>query len=1364
MVAALVTAVGLSTLAGSSIAQSCGGGAAADGSSTGCDPAYRDQEIRCGADNQYGTHAPCSKDPMPAKSTALRTFKDFSPYLWAVARNQDGTIYNGTYARGTVGDPTQNTTLTGEDANNPENQQRVSPQNACVNQIEVKSGLSAREQAVVERVRLDNCSNQYILHAAADPEYRSDALQLSGENPEDPAARISLKTHCQPLRTTYDSTQEYSPADYLKAAWTKLLVNPSYRKTPGAAKEPHLPNGVTLQNTNSDKLKMPERFPENLSQLGATQEGGATNYEAIYDPSHPFSPRWDFKGNERGMYSPMTAVYSNDLRNAVYCAGNRGDSSSSQGDNKVYKVDVLEFRRKKFEEGMVKNRIGYNTACFLDRFTYTGPIAMVAATSYCYQVLNPSTAQRIPCWQCFGLTGRVGKSIGEQLRSAVSPSSLAALGAQSLGLSSVSGQSLANLGLQSLGQSGLQGLGAQGLQALGTSGLQQLGVQQLQSLGIQQYTGMLNSRLNSITDGNLTALPSNLTSMGGIQGLSGALNNPLSNISSAIPGGVALPGGTTLPGGVGTGGQSLSLPQLVQNIGGVPSQLMGVSNQVGTTAQQLGSANTTLVGATGSLSGVATTLNRIPGQSTGAITGQLASVGSTLSGVTTTLSGISSGNRSMVSQITSVNSTLQSLGVPTGSATSQLGQLVQLSNSTSQLGNIAGGLGGLSGGLGGVSTTLSQTTGQLQNISGQLGSQVGQIVGPVNSQLAELKGQMGEQLAGVNSQLSQVTGALSGQIGGAISGVNTALGDIQGQIGGMMGEVNGAIGGVMSEINGAIGGVTSEINGAISGVTSEINSAISGVTSEINGMVSEISGQINSAISGVMDQVNGAISSVTDSISQSISGITDSISGAMGDALGGAMGDALGGLGGVSGPPDPPCTTRYDGEDMEMKGDFLPGLLNGFQMKAHCTISPTDTPTPASTLCKDLRRPLTVINVLKMRYHNPQDKEHDELPNGAPKGYAFKDYFEDHMPYPRLLDTGRSIQKNPSTDQDPMDTTGQYTTIVGVGREAVPSSQGQQGGASTGATPSTGGAGGSQQNDRSKDERCLYDGWGGSASGGGISVEESDPVTSWTGLKLYQARTLREARINCVGKYEKVFKPRSTEGQILNRMGGEITRIRSCTRGEGGAMSCSYYGDNQSVPQGAIVQYDNLTIPLSWRGYVSDPDTSRRFPNGAGTRSGLDNAQCGDIIVMPNGDSTGSAGKAGLPKLALVVSINLPGRASCDSSASSSSSSSSTSRDNYSVVVEEADAGKWPDVCGGTEVAGGLQRRTLYKPGHFPSDGERELRRIKWDTHGCEDPGLIACEFSQWSSAKLYRPGDDVRSGGDGSASPTTGGGGTPTP
>lgn len=470
----------------------------------------------------------------------------------------------------------------------------------------------------------------------------------------------------------------------------------------------------------------------------------------------------------------------------------------------------------------------------------------------------------------------------------------------------------------------------------------------------------------------------------------------------------------------------------------------------------------------------------------------------------------------------------------------------------------------------------------------------------------------------------------------------------------------------------------------------------------------------------------------------------------------------------------PPCATGYatnNGKDLKVKG-HLPGALNGFSSIASCEVAnghKKDEEIPK--LCRDLRAPYTPLNKLKMRYHNPKgDKDNDVLPEGTPEGTRFCEYFSDHMPYPRLWDVGTSIQKTqPSdmTDQKPTDYLGQWTAIVGVGREAEPTGSSSSGGngSSSGSSGSSGSSSGGGDDEKHKDERCLLGGWGESTDVGGAHVSVPDALSSWTELKLYQTRTDREEHLSCIGRYEKVFKPGSTEGLALLGTGAEFTSavIADCPKdsaqpctwktvkdlqnenggSSGGGSSSSSGGNNDNK---TMTNYKFEGVANGWRGYLSAKQSDQQFPKlggGGSTQSGLDNAECGDIVMLPKG-ADGDDAHPGLPKVGIISGVNLPNKASCKST----QASNCASQKNCYVDVIEYDNGKFPDICGTTDHWKERKTVRFYKAGMLPADAKNEAQRIGWTTK-CDDTKLSPCEMDKWDDLKLYRIKDDKRNGSD---------------
>lgn len=497
---------------------------------------------------------------------------------------------------------------------------------------------------------------------------------------------------------------------------------------------------------------------------------------------------------------------------------------------------------------------------------------------------------------------------------------------------------------------------------------------------------------------------------------------------------------------------------------------------------------------------------------------------------------------------------------------------------------------------------------------------------------------------------------------------------------------------------------------------------------------------------------------------------------------------------GLSGQVDdesqhPPCTTNYLGKDLKMKDPQRPaaGGFNNFSLQAQCNyfMQGRNAKYDMKTVCRNLRKPYTQLNKLKMRYHNPEDPNDPNGDNvvlkaneglgsdGAVEGMRFREYFGNHMPYPRLWDIGASLQKDyvvNANDQPPTDTTGQYSTVVGVGREASPA---------VASNPAPADADGLKPADKYTDQRCKTAGWSNihvnisgintyappMVSFAGTSVTLPDPMTSWTELKLYQTNTMRTVGMSCLGRYEKVFKPGSAENLILMATGAEWSRlnIQECTRKpDGTTKNCTnmslkdYIAAGKPADTSATVYMKEFLPslwPNSWRGYIAtgglDPTNENRFPNFSGPGwanlmanlaliPSLDLAEPGDIILMPFGPSNNPL-SPGLSKLALVIETRLPNATDCDN------------QKNCYIKVLEPDNGKFPDICGTTDTWGEMKARYYYKPGHLPPQAQSFYTAAPPDglgwTTSCEDTKLAHCEAPDWSTMVLYRIRNDVRKG-----------------
>ncbi|MFM9889374.1 MAG: hypothetical protein ACKVOE_01830 [Rickettsiales bacterium] len=1393
-----------------------------------CDMRYRETVVTC---DTFGTTPPCPKKPMPMKETPRKSFiKDYSPYLYIYATDPDdkAKAYTGPFYRGTPGDSGQTFQIFGAGGSG----KNLAP---CVREIKAPGGaskLSPEDQAKLMRLQLDNCANQYILHAAIYPqqkEQKEETRLFSMEDPKDPTKKVNLETHCQPLRLAKDTTQEYLASTYLEVAWKKLLTDPGYRKDKENPVEPHLPDGIKLENTSNANVKLPTPFPQvKLSQIGTVE------YEEINDPTHPFSPRWDFKWNERDHYSPKTQPYGGDPKNAVFCAGDQ--------DKNIAKVDILSFREERLKfDNKLNDRINFNKNCKANSGLQKNPCCKITPNGPF--VVN-WTCEVLPCATCYGMTEknpvcktdylstpdrnsvkvpylavhpflRAASQVGDLANGLKSLSSLPAnlplsqvksvLGSQLGILSALPGNLPISAALPLLnGQVNMLG----SLGSLGQNfSLGQLGaLSSLQSQLIGNLPGNLNlGQIQSIVGGQANIL----NSLGGLAGGAGggagglgrlSLGQSLSGLGSVS----GLLGG--LPGGTQLGQAANLLSGQVTLAQSLPTGILAgeARNLINNQLSQIGGLNQALTIGQAINNGSLRT-NAIPGLSQLPTTMTIGQVGSLLSSNATGLGQF--GANQAAGQFGQVLNT--QLGgilrlppdLPVGQVSSLLGGLQGgltnlnalgggIGGAGGALGSIGGALGGLGGGglsLGQIGSVFSTQALGLPQLPGNLNpAQIGAVFGSTGNLLGGIGG---SNLAGIGSALSGIGGGGLGGIGGALGGLGGGgLGGIGGALGGLggggLGGIGGALGGLggggLGGIGGALGGLGGGGLGGIGGALGGLGGGgLGGIGGALGGLGGGGLGGIGGALGGLgagsipgipnipglgnvasianIGQLQGVLSGQIGSLAGLAGGTVSQLTGALSGQLGALsglagnlpLGSITGALGGIPGIPNIPGVPNVVPGQTSLP--FLTVLAMPYQRTARCNpmeIFGPDNSDPMANLCKQLRAPVTMLNKLKMRYHNPDDKENIVLKEGVQEGLWFKDYFDDkttkiaHMPYPRMWDTGRSIQSSTSTDQVPTDYNGQYTAIVGIGREATPDSASKSGGEATGGPAPAPAAGGSKPPKR-EDERCLYGGWGQDTSVAGASIKIPDPVTSWTEMKLYQARTLRYFGLSCFGRYEKLFKAGSTESLSLSSVGGEWGRTitRTCDdKGENCTAANRFGKDGDTLKDKAAsanekryTQLLNENWPLGWRGYMGAKKDSNRFPDfgdSASTISGLDKAQEGDILLLPKGASAND-GKPGLPRVGIVGIVSLA--SDCDA------------KKNCYVEVLEADNGKWPDVCGTTASFNEVKTRSLYRPGALAQNVKDELKdHVKWTT-SCEDPGISACEMANWSDVKLYRVREDFR-------------------
>lgn len=1235
---------------------------------------YRQTVVTC---DKFGTTPSCPKRPMAMKDTKLKSFiKDYSPYLFAFAHDPDDKTksYSGKFYRGTPGDSSQTFQMFGSGGGG----KALAP---CVSQIKLSGAgnLSLADQAKLVRLQLDNCTNQYLLHAALYPtqkEQKPETRLFSMEDPNDLSKKISLDSHCQPLRATNDGKQEYLASEYLEVAWKKMLVDPKFRKDPDAPLEPHLPDGVTLQNTDNPNVKLPKPFPEvRLSQIAAIP------YEEINDPTHPYSPRWDFKWNERDHYSPLTQAYSNDSKNAVFCAGDK--------DKKITKVDILSFREKALDfDHKITDRITFNKNCKANSGMQKDPCCLLNTHGSPFVIDWTCDVQ--PCAACYGMTPEnpVCKTnyIATPDRSRVKPPFLAVHPVLRVGAAAGDIDSLASVaGLPTT-------LPVDQARAILSS---QIGFLSTLSpnMTVGQALPLLSSQLGIINQLNGLSNQFTLNQMANITGMQAAI---VSRISSTLPFGQLQSSLFAINNIVASLNPNILLQQALYPLSAMSQSLLQYPNALLGDARQSIYTGLSVMNNLPRTVGIPTATQMLNEE-----IGNLSSVNQTL----TVAQAISSGAIR--------SNAIIGANIPPGMRVGELRQALQSTNA------------GLS---------------QFQAATGGAQTQLGNYVADARGLAKQLDGLPAELGASdVGHMLNDVRGGVQGLASGGLSDINhisnalNSLSDLRS----VQNQLNSQqLSEAYRQVSSTIYGITGSASGALNQINGQINGQLNGALSKITGALplkdlNQLSLALSSQLSSLTRFTNVPLSKFLPDISKQLNAL-NKFAGQL------SLGSIAGKLGipGLPQIPGAPCSIG------SQSYPILCVWAMPYQRTAKCNPNEfgANNSDAMAMLCRQLRAPVTMMNKLKMRYHNPDDKDNVVLKEGVQEGFWFKDYFKDHMPYPRLWDTGRSIQQSTSTDQDPLDDNGQFTAIVGIGREAA-----AEGASGSGGTSAAGAAApASSSAPKHEDERCLFGGWGEDTSVGGATIKIPDPVTSWTEMKLYQSRTLRYFGLSCLGRYDKMFKTGGTEDLALGVAGAEWSRTlqTTCDKDGKNCKTTNRFGKETTTTENnnanAHNQLLNENWPLSWHGYMGAKKDSNRFPDFGGKASniltGLDKAQEGDIVLLPNGASK-DGDKPGLPKIGVVSRVSLDSNCAKDK--------------NCYVEVKEGDNGKWPDVCGTTSSFGEVKTRTLYRPGALADNVKDELvTRVKWTTD-CADPGISACEMANWDTVKLYRIREDVRKGCD---------------
>jgi hypothetical protein len=236
----------------------------------------------------------------------------------------------------------------------------------CIPQIKPQAGGTNPFDPFWMRAERDNCANQYILTRSRYARFVAEAV---GERPL-PVVAGREQSMCQPLRLIplKPADQEYVPSDYIYNAWAKLLANPALLVRRGKAEAEPLYSriGVEISKDPDNRIWPPtkDRTPFRCSNIAQRSFGKIclngiveAPVERILDPTHPFSPRWDYRGNERDTYSPWTIIYTQNPLSILYGVRCAGDNLT-----RYFKVDMMSWRQKAFHRGIMR-RLLWSIVC-----------------------------------------------------------------------------------------------------------------------------------------------------------------------------------------------------------------------------------------------------------------------------------------------------------------------------------------------------------------------------------------------------------------------------------------------------------------------------------------------------------------------------------------------------------------------------------------------------------------------------------------------------------------------------------------------------------------------------------------------------------------------------------------------------------------------------------------------------------------------------------------------------------------------------------------------------------------------------------------------------------------------------------------
>lgn len=375
-----------------------------------------------GRNTVYGSCPNTSIRPqgIPHRTTeAISLISEWNPALYAHLVDKDGHWWSSPYSRGTPGNYALVSAFVGDDQPcNDASRPGCRRINGAHPQVSTtRQPATFEERACLNRIKMMQASAQTIMNAALYPMNYEEVKHIAWEEGlSSPAARMSPQAHCQTFTKVPDPEAEYDWGSYVASAYDKTLVDPSTQMsaklaplhepkrntllsyfvgnaqaalTAGKTDEPMFPANLEGGSYQGRSQQIKQVSNINVPLMGSNGNGGK---EALFDVTHPFSPRWDFRDNERDWGSPKGALYSKNEKDNVVCA-----DLAKPGNNRT-KVDILSFRRNAFVPEMNK-RIELNQQCYRNTGPYSNPCCL--RTGGLFPKCIPQ-----PCWKCFGLFGK----------------------------------------------------------------------------------------------------------------------------------------------------------------------------------------------------------------------------------------------------------------------------------------------------------------------------------------------------------------------------------------------------------------------------------------------------------------------------------------------------------------------------------------------------------------------------------------------------------------------------------------------------------------------------------------------------------------------------------------------------------------------------------------------------------------------------------------------------------------------------------------------------------------------------------------------------------------------------------------------